>query len=314
MYMASLRTFLDGLFTCARPVLLIGAYLLAQGLFNQSAAGATLAALLNGASIDVGNSRFVDWELISLGSTATANPDLSQILVTPLVNDLSNPGVQFLANGQLEVAGINSIDLEFKFRLDAAPGGKTFTNHALTLTDIPLGTPGGLAEITDEISGSSGDGLDPAIVFSHMGAIFALPSNFTPQSTLFVTTNVFLNGSSAADALNVDEFTLRFSQSGPAFLPADFDEDDIVDGADLAIWKAGVGAAGAAVHSQGDADGDHDVDGADFLTWQQQLGSSTLVASANVSVPEPATSMLVVAAAVGIHRLGGRTRRELIAA
>jgi hypothetical protein len=99
-----------------------------------------------------------------------------------------------------------------------------------------------------------------------------------------------------------------------ATLGADFDEDGDVDGDDLAIWKAGFAATGTATHMQGDADGDLDVDGADFLVWQRQLGSAAPSASAKALVPEPATSMLVMAAAVGIRRVGRRIRQELIGA
>ena len=95
---------------------------------------------------------------------------------------------------------------------------------------------------------------------------------------------------------------------------ADFNGDSIVSGADLASWKGGFGATGNATHTQGDADGDGDADGADFLTWQRQLGSAAPAVSANAPVPEPATSLLVIVAAVGIRRIGGRMRQELVSA
>ena len=69
-----------------------------------------------------------------------------------------------------------------------------------------------------------------------------------------------------------------------------------MDGNDLMSWKAGFGANGSAVHRQGDADADQDVDGSDFLTWQRQLGGATTIAT--TAVPEPATLMLLVSAAL----------------
>jgi hypothetical protein len=75
---------------------------------------------------------------------------------------------------------------------------------------------------------------------------------------------------------------------------ADFNNDGIVDGADLAAWTAAYGASPNA-----DADGDGDSDGSDFLQWQRDLGagSSTTAAAA---VPEPAAmAMLAVAAFAG---------------
>lgn len=52
---------------------------------------------------------------------------------------------------------------------------------------------------------------------------------------------------------------------------ADFNEDQFVDAADLAIWSSGYGTIGASL-DQGDSNFDSDVDGSDFLTWQRQEG------------------------------------------
>jgi endo-1,4-beta-xylanase len=72
-------------------------------------------------------------------------------------------------------------------------------------------------------------------------------------------------------------------------LGADFNHDNAVDNADLALWQANVGANAIA-----DADGDGDTDGADFIIWQLQNGRSTspYTAAAQV-VPEPATGLLI---------------------
>jgi len=92
----------------------------------------------------------------------------------------------------------------------------------------------------------------------------------------------------------------------PEFMEADFEEDHDVDGADLALWTTNFGLTGAALHTQGDADGDLDVDGADFLVWQRQLGSPAPAVSA--PVPEPATSLLFIAASAGIGCMSRRMR------
>jgi hypothetical protein len=80
----------------------------------------------------------------------------------------------------------------------------------------------------------------------------------------------------------------------PPINPGDFDENNRVDAADLAAWKARFGLAAGAVHADGDADSDLDVDGADFLLWQQDLGIGS-----PAPVPEPAPlPLLLIAAAL----------------
>ena len=85
---------------------------------------------------------------------------------------------------------------------------------------------------------------------------------------------------------------------------ADFDNNNIVNGADLAILNMNFGTG--TTFGQGDADGDGDVDGADLLIWQQQLGTPGVVAAAG-AVPEPATIGMLLAAVLALP-LRRRTR------
>jgi hypothetical protein len=106
----------------------------------------------------------------------------------------------------------------------------------------------------------------------------------------------------------------RFPTGSPdpkSFLPAqgDFEEDGDVDGNDLDLWAAHVGAMGSAVHTQGDADGDSDVDGADFLFWQRQLGIGVPLPPL-AAVPEPTSSGLCLAACTAAGLTAGRARRR----
>lgn len=50
---------------------------------------------------------------------------------------------------------------------------------------------------------------------------------------------------------------------------ADFNNDNVVNAADLASWQASFGS-----NATGDADGDGQTDGADMLTWQRELGNA----------------------------------------
>ncbi len=79
------------------------------------------------------------------------------------------------------------------------------------------------------------------------------------------------------------------------FSPADFNQDTLVDSADLAIWTTGYG-----LDATGDADGDGDTDGADLLFWQRELGLGQGNLSASLSVPEPSSLLLGVMAIAGL--------------
>ena len=82
---------------------------------------------------------------------------------------------------------------------------------------------------------------------------------------------------------------------GGAAIPGDFNDDDMVDGDDLADWKNDFGFGGGS-----DADGDGDSDGQDFLIWQRNLGTGVVIATASVAaVPEPASLLLLGVAAAG---------------
>src|SRR6478736_4850725 len=219
-------------------ILVIGAFLLASGTYDRFAAGTTLQELLNGGSIVAGDSQFSDFEMISLDSTAAVTPDLSQIDVVPLVSDLSNPGLQFTANGQLQISGVEAIDLVFEFRVDALAGNNSFTNHALALAlnGTRFRSTGGLANITDEVTNRFSGDLGSTLVFADIKSNSTRPfdtADFAPQSAVTVISKVFIQGLSTTDAINLASFTQSFSQTGPAVLPGDFNHDKVVDTADL---------------------------------------------------------------------------------
>lgn len=98
--------------------------------------------------------------------------------------------------------------------------------------------------------------------------------------------------SSTAD-VDFDDVHLDATKISPV-LNANFNETGAIDGADLALWKANLGATCLqADHGHGNADGDDYVDGRDLLDWQRQLGS-TPASAVSTMAPEPATLALVV--------------------
>jgi hypothetical protein len=75
------------------------------------------------------------------------------------------------------------------------------------------------------------------------------------------------------------DFTIdNFRTETVGSLPGDFDDNSVVDGADLTKWQGDFGPSAGS-----DADGDGDSDGADLLIWQQNVGAGGAVAA----IPEP---------------------------
>ena len=110
------------------------------------------------------------------------------------------------------------------------------------------------------------------------------------------------------------EITLTLVASAPG-VNADFDGNQLVDGADLMLWEVGFGTISNAAQSNGNSDADEDVDGRDFLNWQRQF--SHVIArphstqSYNLdTIPEPSSATLGLAAVV-TALLGQRPRRTL---
>lgn len=132
-------------------------------------------------------------------------------------------------------------------------------------------------------------GTLPAQIYLAVG-LFQSQDGGTLVAASQVPTSLNSNGFIEAN----EYFLLQFSSP----YTADFNNDHKVDAADLAIWQGAFGVNGNA-----DADGDGDSDGRDLLAWQQQFGSGVELLTANVSVPEPNTLVLLV---VGLLVAGRR--------
>lgn len=106
---------------------------------------------------------------------------------------------------------------------------------------------------------------------------------------------ILVSTSSQGAANSFFGFDIAFSVIN--LLAADFNQDDTVDGADLAEWQLAYGE-----NTGGDADFDGDTDGADFLIWQRQFGQSSLglAASTVSSIPEPTAVLLAIPAALAL--------------
>jgi hypothetical protein len=148
-----------------------------------------------------------------------------------------------------------------------------------------------LLDQTDDLFGSIGNYGD----LSSRGLTFQ-PGDFltVSEDRLSLTFSLTVPGD--------DSLQFRVITAAEIALPVDgdFNDDGLVDAADLQIWKASFG-----VDAGADADGDGDSDGSDFLIWQRQFGQiSTQSTITFTATPEPQSLTLLIAAlaALAAHR------------
>jgi hypothetical protein len=89
----------------------------------------------------------------------------------------------------------------------------------------------------------------------------------------------------------------------------DFDDDGDVDGGDFLIWQRGLGLAGGASPSQGDANRDMTVDALDLVLWKQEFAGMANVRTAVAVVPEQAADEVIVMAICQLLRVNPKRRR-----
>jgi hypothetical protein len=260
---------------------------------------ASLQSLFGGSFLTVGNCRFDNWQLLSGSNTTGAALDYSLMSMNVLANDVSNPGLQFGSGGQLAVAGVNAIDLSFRFQVHAVGVVNPFAAHSLNMTGVSFPGPGGIAYISQEVTTMGGVDLGPALALAdNVADVFEFNDSQTIAShlNLTVTMNVFLTGLEGADAINLTAFTQRFAQTGPTSLAGDFNNDKTVDGADFLRWQRGQSPS--------------PLSQADLNVWRANFGQSLLAVPALSSVPEPSTALLLPLGVFAARRRARRLQRE----
>lgn len=186
-------------------------------------------------------------------------------------------GISFDASGDLFVTSlIGQVLLKFDVESGSVVGGASFGS--------PLPYPSGVAI-----------GADGNVLVSSLGN--DNPSDPFFQSFLFPG--------------DIVRFNSVFTGASP-FLVGDMNRDDVVDGADLAVWQQKYGEPydftfPSILAINGDLDGDFDTDGRDFLLWQRGIGNESvqgtfqptamvraLLPGTVASVPEPQTALLAL--------------------
>jgi hypothetical protein len=187
------------------------------------------------------------------------------------------------------------------------------------------GQPFGLDSLSIlERNGPTGLSLTLAARHHETGAFFEEEFPFDLNTTTYDTFNV-----AAADSrfASVDYVTFVSVESpfvdpsetnfiidraaivlpGPNPVLGDYNGNGTVDAADYAVWRDTFGQTGGGLVADGN--GNNEIDAGDYDFWRANFGqpaSSGSIASANATVPEPATLAMLILAAVGIRLLGRR--------
>ncbi|MBX3432084.1 MAG: PEP-CTERM sorting domain-containing protein [Pirellulales bacterium] len=113
--------------------------------------------------------------------------------------------------------------------------------------------------------------------------------------------------SAGSGATVFDNIRLEMIDVVQSPLNADFDNSDLVDGADFLTWQRNFPVNdGTAVRSDGDANLDGNVNATDLDAWKLQYGTNPNAAVAIAAVPEPAS--LLLAALAGLAGCACRRR------
>jgi hypothetical protein len=180
----------------------------------------------------------------------------------------------------------NSVIHHLATRETVVAGEWNHVAFTLSATEAQLwvaGETGGYAlkdSITGTFNGPAGDVLFPD------------PTSYTVGRGMFnngVTdwANAVIDEVRISDAILTPEQFLF--ETAAVAEDGDFNNDNVVDGADFLIWQRGFGPTGT--NLTGDADGNGVVDGADLAIWKSQFGGAPAAAVA-AAVPEPATLAL----------------------
>ena len=237
---------------------------------------------------------------------------ISRVIVAPSV-DTFGPSLDFVANGQFTVTGVNSLDFTFTYQLRTRDPARPFNSHTLQLTGTAITASGGLTFITDELASSPVADLASMLVIDDQTSDFQQTfdlANFAPRSNISVVTNIFASGVSDTGSVQLFSFNQSFFQTGPDLLPGDYNNSGTVDAADYTLWRDNLGGVAGTLLN--------DVDGGaigqpQYDTWKNNFGRMAGPDSGSLSitaVPEPATAMMLIL--VSLPMLG-RLRSKFVA-
>jgi hypothetical protein len=173
----------------------------------------TLQELASGGSIRVNDKLFDNW---FVDDSSTVSIDLSGIAVAALDDQPGNPGLQYIANGNLSTVGLDLIDLDLRFNVTATAG--LMAGASLRIDQFAFGGSniGGLIGISEDIFAANGIDLlgEQSVFVENFSLSMALFDSiaFPLNASIVVATNIIVAGDANADVVSLDRFTQRFSQ------------------------------------------------------------------------------------------------------
>jgi hypothetical protein len=226
-------------------------------LCSVNAQAILLTDLLNGGSITAGDKVFDNWKVLFSDSSDFRQFDTSNIDVTAL-NDGGldpGPGLRYdISNGLFDLTGdgINFyafLDFQFGFSVTVLDPLLRVKDNSLSLTDFEIFNPVDLSSIfieefvfEDDKSTLLGDkNVEASELSDGFGGPLTSTTKlqdsavFTPQSSIYVTTNILLEAADPGESVSLRSFEQRFSQT-----PIDVPEPHALMflGAGLLIWVA----------------------------------------------------------------------------
>ncbi|MEN0110439.1 MAG: hypothetical protein AAF805_06910 [Planctomycetota bacterium] len=185
--------------------------------------------------------------------------------------------------------------------LQAATDTTDFSTFMLStgLTEQPLRVDPGeeivVSALTDIVEGAdSSIGVRASVLFYAVDGQ-SVEDVFQNENTLEADRPGFVFSQLGLNAFNYGVYV------SAEFLEGDYNGDGAVDAADYTVWRDNEGATGLAAWSPGDGDGDGDLDPDDYQAWRDQYGMTlddlATSPASSTTIPEPASLLLVIAAA-----------------
>jgi uncharacterized protein YkwD len=132
----------------------------------------------------------------------------------------------------------------------------------------------------------------PYFAISTASGGYSVPITGNGMQNVSFTGGGYASFSTTANVTGGNNFKVDYKVTAVTYA-ADFNDDNKVDGVDLAQWRGDFG-----IDNGSDANGDGRSDGRDFLIWQREFGSGVTAAS----VPEPSALLLGVLGVLALRR------------